>query len=53
MAEALLSSASGGSDSEREPTANETEGEESFRGLCEHYNRGCSFVVSSWHGWHG
>ena len=43
--EALLSSASGGSDSERDQAANETDGEESYRKLCEHYSRGCSFVV--------
>lgn len=46
-AEAILSSASGcasgGSDCEKESTLNEVA---EYRKLCDHYSRGCSFVVS-------
>ena len=44
MAEAM----SGGSDGERErskPTSDSSESSP-FRKLCEHYSRGCSFIVS-------
>ena len=43
MAEAVFSSASGSSDGEKEA---ESGVEEGYRKLCEHYSRGCSFVVS-------
>ena len=45
MAEAVLSFTSGSSDGEKD--TNEAGTDESYRRLCEHYSRGCSFVVSS------
>ena len=42
MAEALASSGSDGSNDNQEIGGVD----ESFRRMCEHYNRGCSFIVS-------